>query len=222
MSHKAQYLKAGTIWLRTLPQRGDATFEFAGETYPYFRHLYNVTWLNERRVEIPIIRRLVAREGSARTLEVGNVLSHYDESLVHPVVDRYEQAQRANLFSEDAETFTGEPPYDLIVSISTFEHIGQDETPRDDAKIARTMLHLRSLLADDGSLVFTAPVGYSPPLDRLVDAGEGFTERRCLRRVNAKNEWVEADWSEVRNVKFHDPYPFANAIVVARVGPASV
>src|SRR5262249_16232855 len=144
--------------------------------YPYFQHLYNVTWLNERRVEIPIARRWLALAPGARTLEVGNVLSHYDKSLQHAVVDRYEKTRRENFFPEDAETFTTGAPYDLIVSISTFEHIGQDEVPRDDAKIGRTMVHLRSLLAANGSLLFTAPVGYSPPLDRLVDEGDGFVE----------------------------------------------
>jgi len=147
------------------------------------------------------------------------VLSHYDDSLVHPVVDRYERQGRDNAFAEDAETFTHGAPYDLIVSVSTFEHVGQDDVPRDGQKILRTMLHVRGLLSPNGSLVFTAPIGYSPSLDRLVDHGDGFLERWCLRRVNAQNEWVEADWNDVRETKFHQPYPFANAIVIARVRP---
>jgi cyclopropane fatty-acyl-phospholipid synthase-like methyltransferase len=152
-------------------------------------------------------------------LEIGNVLSHYDKSLAHAVVDRYERLSRDNAFAEDAETFAQSPPYDLIVSISTFEHVGHDDVPRDEEKILRTMLHLRSLLSPHGSLVFTAPIGYSPSLDRLIDDGDGFLDRFCLRRVNARNEWVEADWSDVRETSFHHPYPFANAIVIARVRP---
>jgi len=219
MGHKAQYMKAAGVWLASANRRGKPTFQLAGHTYSYFRHPYNVTWLNERRVEIPIIREVLARERDARTLEIGNVLSHYDKSLGHPVVDRYERQSRENTFAEDAETFTHGSPYDLIVSISTFEHVGQDDVPRDDEKILRTMLHVRGLLSPHGSLVFTAPIGYSPSLDRLVDEGDGFLERQCLRRVNAKNEWVEADWRDVRDTTFHRPYPFANAIVIARVRP---
>ena len=219
MGHKLQYLRAAGVWLASGHRGGRSTFELAGETYDYFRHLYNVTWLNERRVEIPIMRAVLARGLDARILEIGNVLSHYDESFRHPVVDRYERPKRENAYAEDAETFTHGSPYDLIVSISTFEHIGQDELPRDDEKIGRTMLHVRELLSPHGELVFTAPIGYSQPLDRLVDEGDGFAERLCLRRINAGNEWVEADWSDVRGTAFHHPYPFANAIVVAHVRP---
>lgn len=221
MGHKVHYARAAGVWLASAHRRGQPTFEFDGETYPYFRHPYNVTWLNERRVEIPIMQALLAHHRDAHILEIGNVLSHYDKGLRHAVVDRYERPRRENAYAEDAETFAQGSPYDLIVSISTFEHIGRDEAPQDDDKIRRTVLHLRDLLAPDGSVVFTAPIGYSRPLDRLVDEAEGFNERRCLRRVNAKNEWIEADWSEVRETKFHHPYPFANAIVVARVGSQS-
>ena len=220
MGHKTQYLRAAGVWLASANRRGQSTFKLAGQTYSYFGHPYNVTWLNERRVEIPIMRGVLEREPDARTLEIGNVLSHYDKSLVHPVVDRYERQSRDNAFAEDAETFTHGAPYDLIVSVSTFEHVGQDDVPRDEQKILRTMLHVRGLLSPNGSLVFTAPIGYSPSLDRLVDHGDGFLERWCLRRVNAQNEWVEADWNDVREAKFHQPYPFANAIVIARVRPA--
>jgi hypothetical protein len=219
MGHKAQYIRATGVWIASAHRRGRSTFQFAGHSYSYFHHRYNVTWLNERRVEIPIIRAVIAQEQGARLLEIGNVLSHYDRSLVHPVVDRYERPNRENAFAEDAETFTHGFPYDLIVSISTLEHVGHDDAPRDEEKIHRTMLHVRDLLSPHGSLVFTAPVGYSPSLDRLVDEGDGFLERRCLRRLNAKNEWVEAEWSDVRSTRFHHPYPFANAVVVAWVGP---
>ena len=168
-------------------------------------------------MEIPIIGAVLARERGARVLEIRNVLSHYDESLDHTVVDRYERPSCENAFAEDAETLTHGSAYDLMVSISTFEHIGHDEVPRDEDKIRRTMLHLRGLLSPHGSLIFTAPIGCSAPLDRLVDGGKGFRERLCLRRVNAKNESIGADWSDVREARFHHAYPFANAIVIARV-----
>jgi hypothetical protein len=42
-------------------------------------------------------------------------------------------------------------------------------------------------------------------------------ERLCLRRINAQNEWEEADWAAIKTMKFHDPYPFANGLVVARL-----
>ena len=40
--------------------------------------------------------------------------------------------------------------YDLIISISTLEHIGWDEAPRDDTKILRALDNLMSLLSENG------------------------------------------------------------------------
>ncbi|HMO51160.1 MAG TPA: class I SAM-dependent methyltransferase [Kiritimatiellia bacterium] len=222
MSHKKFYVKAGFLWLLHLPAAKQSSFAFGGKRYAYFRHRYNVTWLNERRVEIPVARAVLAEKAGAHVLEVGNVLPCYDTSLTHTVIDKYESSARPGFFQADAETFTDGAPYDLIISISTLEHVGWDETPRDEDKIGRTIRHLRGLLAPGGELVFTAPVGYSPPLDRLVDEGEGFIDRRSLRRVNALNEWEEAEWSAVKGTAFHRPYPFANALVVARISALSI
>ncbi len=219
MSHKYFYLKAGLVWMLNIPRRGKREFLLQGKTYTYFDHFYNLTWLNERRVEIPIIMDVLNRNPDARALEVGNVLSHYDHSLKHTVVDKYEDSKRGHYFKEDAETFSSDDQYDIIVSISTLEHVGWDESPRDPGKIFRTIHNLRGLLSAKGALVFTAPVGYSQPLDRLIDEGDGFVERLCLRRVNSINEWEESDWVTVRRSAFHSPYPFANGLVVARIKP---
>ena len=217
MGHKKYYIKAGFVWLSSLIRRGESGFQLNGQTYSYFTHRYNFTWLNERRVEIPIINEIIGRNPQARLLEVGNVLSHYNSSMMHPVVDKYERSNREGLFTEDAETFCAGAAYDLIFSVSTLEHVGWDESPRDEEKVFRTVRHLRSLLAPGGEFVFTAPVGYSRPLDRLMDDADGFIDRLCLRRINARNEWEQVDWSAIRNLKFHDPYPFANGLVIARL-----
>ncbi len=219
MSHKPYYLKAIILWLACVYRRGGAGFQLDGQSYRYFSHRYNLTWLNERRVEVPVIRRIVAANNGSRILEVGNVLSHYDPGLTHPVVDKYEKSSRLNLFMEDAETFSSDRLYDLVFSISTLEHVGWDESPRDESKVYHTVCNLRRLLAPGGELVFTAPIGYSPPLDRLIDNADGFIQRLCLRRLNVQNEWEEADWTTARHMKFHTPHPFANGLVIARVRP---
>lgn len=218
MSHKRYYAKAGWLWLTHLHRRREKSFDYDGQAYPYFNHRYNLTWLNERTVEIPLAQELL-RRASGRVLEVGNVLSCYDDSLRHVVIDKYERPQREHAYAEDAETFMQGAPYDLIISISTLEHVGWDESPRDESKISRTIQHLRSLLAPTGKFIFTAPVGYSPPLDRLVDKGDGFLTRNGLLRVSANNEWTQVPWSEIRSCRFHSPYPFANGLVVATLGP---
>jgi SAM-dependent methyltransferase len=217
MSHKRFYAKAGFIWLSQIYRKKSLGFLYKQQYFLYFHHRYNVTWLNERCVEIPIMMSILQAHPGVRLLEVGNVLSHYTLELTHPVVDLYEKAVRQNLYTQDAETFQG-GPYDLIVSISTFEHVGWDEFPRDEDKIYRTIRHLRGLLAPGGELVFSVPVGYSPPLDRVLDDASGFIDRGCLQRVNARNEWREVAWDDIKAAQFHKPYPFANGLVVGRMG----
>lgn len=206
------------MWAANLWRRKSLSFNFDGKSYRYFYHPYNLTWLNERCVEIPIARDLLEQHQGKNILEVGNVLSRYNPNLTHTVVDKYERSDRPNYFVEDAETFDQGGPYDLILSISTLEHVGWDELPRDPDKIARTIQHLRSLLSSNGKLLFTAPIGYSPPLDLVVGDLLNRGHIQCLQRINVLNEWVETTWSEASNNKFHAPYPFANGLMVITLG----
>lgn len=219
MSHKLHYMRALAWWTINLPVPRRRAFNVQGASYRTFEHVYNLTWLNERTVELPIIRRVLEQFPAAKLLEIGHVLGHYAPALRHDVVDKYEAADYPALFREDALGFQGRAPYDLIISISTLEHVGWDEQPRDPEKVGRTIHHLRSLLAPGGRLVFTVPVGYNQGLDKVLDRGEGFTHRHCLKRVSIRNEWKEVAWSEIRSARFHHPYPFANGLVVAECGP---
>lgn len=47
-----------------------------GDSYDYFIHPYNMTWRNERAVEIAICKEFVAHQ-NGRGMEFGNVLAHY-------------------------------------------------------------------------------------------------------------------------------------------------
>src|SRR3990172_4116095 len=100
---------------------GSRTFVFRDKTYHYFYHTYNPTWRNERCVETPIIWSIVKRSKEANILEVGNVLSHYFDTN-HDVLDKYERAP--GVINEDVVEFKSNKRYDLIVSISTLEHVG--------------------------------------------------------------------------------------------------
>jgi cyclopropane fatty-acyl-phospholipid synthase-like methyltransferase len=220
MSHRFQYARALALWgALLLFRRRESVFTLGGKTYEYFTHPYNLTWLHERSVEIPLMQSVLASHPLAKTLEVGHVLAHYNKSLRHDVVDKYEAATYPALYREDAVDFLGNAPYDLIVSVSTLEHVGWDETPRDPEKVVRTIEHLRGLLTDNGRLFFTVPVGYNPGLDAFLDRGEEFVRRDCLKRVSSRNEWREVNWEEIRGARFHQPYPFANGLVFAELAP---
>ena len=108
------------------------SFKFQGQDYKYFNLWYNTTWNDERAVEIPIICRFIHENNNDNILEIGNVLSHYF-NLNHDIVDKYEKSD--GVINEDVVNFQTTKNYKLIVSISTLEHVGWDETPRDPTKI---------------------------------------------------------------------------------------
>lgn len=189
------------------------TFEFRGKHYKYFYHRYNRTWLNERMVEVPLAADLIRRYSGKRVLEVGNVLAHYFPR-VHDALDKYEKG--AGVINEDAATFRPAAKYDLIVSISTLEHVGYDEEEKDEKKIITAIKNLRDNCLKDGGLFFvTMPLGYNPAVDRfLAEKVLPLGEIAFLKRTSAKDRWREAGYGEVKNAKYGSPYEAANAILI--------
>jgi len=165
-------------------------------------------------VEIPIIQEWLTQYRGRRILEVGNVLSHYFE-VDHDVVDRYERGK--NVINTDVTEFNTNKKYDLIISISTLEHIGWFwyEEPRNYGKVLVAIEKLRSMLAEGGKMVVTIPVGYNFKLDELIDRGEiEFTQMYCMKRISRDNRWVEVSWDEVKHMEYDTPYPGANGLVI--------
>jgi SAM-dependent methyltransferase len=212
---------AQVAYLRTI-KRG--TFRFQGKTYPYFYRRYNRTLDNERIVEVPIVWDEVKRHAPARVLEVGNVLTHYFP-IKHEVVDKYEQA--SGVIHADVVDYEPGRRYDLIATISTLEHVGWDEEPRDPEKFLRAVEHLATLLAPGGTLLVTLPLGYNPEVDRfLADGRVPFTSVGYLKRDSRDNVWHEASWSEVAGTAYVHRQPkslrrwvpnTAQAVVVGRL-----
>lgn len=141
-------------------------FTYNEKNYAYFYHPYNHTWANERAVEVPIVMSQVTK--AKNILEIGNVLRSYFP-LKHTVIDKYEKGQ--HILNEDAVDFKLNKKFDLIVSISTIEHVGWDEQIKDATKIPRTIAHLKKHLTKNGKLLITVPVGYNPHLDALLRQG---------------------------------------------------
>ena len=189
------------------------TFVFRGRQYSYFHHYYNTTWYSERAVELPIIFEIIERHPGKEILEVGNVLSHY-LNIAHDVVDKFESG--VHVTNEDAAEFKTSKLYDLIISISTLEHIGWDEAPRDDTKILRALDNLMSLLSENGEMIVTLPLGYNLTLDKLLKMKViQFDDQYCLKRVSKSNEWVEVSCEELDNISYGKPFPGANGLLVA-------
>jgi SAM-dependent methyltransferase len=177
-------------------------FQFQGGRYAYLFHRYKRTWLTERAIEVPVVQAIVDRHAGARVLEVGNVLAHY-RPQTHLVVDKYEQAP--GVLNRDVLELDGIGPFDLIVAISTLEHVGWDEEPHDPAKALRAAAALRRLLAPGGRLVLTVPIGYNPTFDAaLRDGAISLSATAALRRVGGGTHWREVAPAEVWSA----PYDF--------------
>ncbi|MGD0407030.1 MAG: hypothetical protein ABSB10_10335 [Candidatus Bathyarchaeia archaeon] len=192
---------------------GTKTFKFQGHAYNYFCNKYNTTWKNERAVEVPIVREIV-KHCNGKILEVGNVLSHY-YPVTHDVVDKYEKAK--GVINQDVVDFRPSERYDLIVSISTMEHMGWDENHREPEKVLYALENLKSnCLAHRGIMVITAPLGYNPELDKLLKQGMiDLGKQYYMKRLSKDNLWKETEQNNVQNIRYDTPFPAANAIVIA-------
>jgi hypothetical protein len=188
------------------------TFTFADTEYRYFVHGYNVTWRNERAVEIPIALRLLDQAGAGRVLEVGNVLSHYGRRG-HDVVDKYESVP--GVINADIVEMNTDRRYDLILAISTLEHVGFDEERRDVEKPRRAVARMLAMLAPGGTLLVTVPLGYNESLDTdLREGAIAFDDLRYLKRTSADNRWLEVSAAEVQTVAYGHPFPWANGLAI--------
>ncbi len=191
-------LVAGLPWALRGHRGG---FDFWGEHHSYRYHPYKWSWLTERAVEVPIAQALVDRHRGQRILEVGNVLSHYGPQD-HVIVDKYEQAP--GVLNRDVLELASLGEFDLVVAISTVEHVGWDEEPRDPDKAPQALRALERSLAPGGHLLLSVPVGYHPELDRAIQNGE-FNFARCgaLRR-SSRTRWRATRPDEV----WGTPYDF--------------
>lgn len=194
------------------------TFHFDGKTYEYLYHMYNKAWKNERGVEIPIFQEVVMLHRNERILELGNVLAHYGP-VHHDIVDKYEIAP--GVMNQDIVEFTPQQKYDLIISISTLEHVGWDEHPREPDKLLRAIEYLKDrCLAPAGTLMASLPLGYNTYFDELIENGQSpFTTQHFLKRISKKNYWVESDWESCRT----SPYgrSVANALCIGIIRGSS-
>ena len=156
---------------------------------------------------------MVRKYQGKNILEIGNVLSHHVR-FEHDILDKYENAK--GVINEDVVDFKSQKKYDLIVSISTLEHVGWDEKPRDDLKIPRAIENLKTLITSRGGMIIiTLPIGYNSVLDQLLKDGMiRFSKQYNLVRISKGNEWKAASWKEVQDAKYNTPLPFANGLLI--------
>ncbi len=190
-------------------------FHLNDATYNYFYYPYNATWRNEREVEVPIVWNEVKKCEPEKVLEIGNVLSHYF-NVKHDILDKYEKLPR--IINEDATNFKTDKRYDLIVAISTFEHVGWDESPKEPTKIIKTIENLKKLLSKNGKIIFTIPADYNPELDKLIKKGKiRLNEVYFMKRISKDNKWIQIEEKDIEGIKFESPFPRANGLIIGSI-----
>ena len=198
----------------TTARRQGERFAFRGERLPYTFARYNNSFLNERTVEISIAHWFLAKAGG-RMLEVGNVLAHYGVTG-HTVLDKYEEIP--GILNDDIVDYTPDQPFDTVVAVSTLEHVGWDETPREPEKVLRAVENVKKCVAPGGKALVTVPIGHNKALDTaLRDGVVSFPEETWLVRTNRRNEWIETDRDGALAKQYGSPYTGANGLYVGMI-----
>ncbi len=200
---------------RCYQNRNRNTVRYNGENLALFFHEYNHTWLNERMIEIPIFRHILDRQNnSSRILEVGNVMSNYFD-MDYDIVDKYETIER--VIKVDLLNFNSQVKYDLIISISTLEHIGYDEGPeKEPEKLLDAVEKLKSLLAPGGELYVSVPMGENPYLDDFLRNDRIRLKKHVNYLRKGQTLWEPVDFEAISHAKSNAPYFWGNAIVILK------
>lgn len=204
------------LWVVGRPRAGRpsmSTFGWDGRQVHYLHHRYNYTWLNERAVETALTLEVLNAHAGRDILEIGNVMSHYGP-VAHRVVDKYEHAP--GVLNADVAELALEERFDLIVAVSTLEHVGLDEEVLDPLKPGRAIGRLKALLKPGGRLWVTHPVGYNTDLDQQLRAKEiEFTRVRALVREDTRNRWRQVPVEQVWEARYDRLLYTAHGLVVA-------
>ena len=127
------------------------------------------------------------------------MLNYYSIVKGKEVVDKYETMP--GVLNVDIVDYNPETRYDAIVSVSTMEHVGFDETPIDYDKTAKAILKLFDLIKPDGRILVTVPTCYNPRIDEFIRLyGSKFTKLHFLSQLKYRWRWVEVSESEALGV----------------------
>ncbi len=164
-------------------------------------------WRTERALEIALAKRALDQYDPADVLEVGNVLG-FAGTRGHTVVDKYEAG--AGVVNEDIMTYDPGRTFRLVLCVSTLEHIGWDEDPREPDKAAAA-LDVMAGLGDD--LLITIPVGYHRQLERSFVAGP-FDSVTLAVKTSRRARWEQRPLSDVSKVRYGTPFAYGNGILI--------
>ena len=108
----------------------------------------------------------------------------------------------------------------MILSVSTFEHIGYDDEANGESgeKISQAITTCRGLLTAGGQLVLTLPLGYNPALDRMIADEQLGCDRATFLKRTGRSAWEAVDAEAALACEYRRPFPYANAVMIAQFG----
>lgn len=194
--------------------RSGKTFILNKKKYRYFYHLYNRTVASERVVEIPLAKEMLTNYENKDILEVGNVMSHYIHTN-YPILDKHEKGR--NVVNKDVINFNLKKKFDLILSISTMEHVGYSKRywePNKPDKFSKGIANLKKHLKKGGFIFVTFPLFYNEYITNLiVNKKAPFTKMYFMKRVSYLNEWKQISFQEALKGDVYEGR-FANANIL--------
>lgn len=195
------------------------TFTIQQVPFNHFVHPYNETWKNERAVEIALTKAFLSDISGLKLLELGNVSQYYFPNFKEKtVVDKYERS--AGVMNIDILDYAGSNEFEALLSISTFEHIGWDESPKRPEKVGEAISKFLTHAHKSAPCLISYPLGYNSFLDSLAAkqpqiASGGLPNHAILIRCDDDNNWQEAPLEVALKAKYGSRWKGANALYVA-------
>jgi hypothetical protein len=168
----------------------------------------------ERCVEIPFAKYFLTThiKDDTKILEIGNVLGYYGVSIKRKIIDKYERNGEGIINSDIVDYDTAEK-FDIIISISTIEHIGYDEPVKEQGKSRKALLKIMDLINNGGWALISVPLGYNPEIDDIVyNDLMKFSECYFLKRTSILNRWTTTTRDDALKCKYWEKYPAANSV----------
>jgi hypothetical protein len=202
-----------TFYRRNALMSDELWFEYHGERLEPFHHLYNLTFLNERCIELAIARQWLpecAWHLNPGGLEVGNVMGHY-WPMRHTVFDLYEppawyqleggqKVIDVDLLSLDE---VEHPWFPWVVSLSTIEHT---------ANPIKALEILYSLVEPGGRLLVSFPTGVDDRLDSWAEELPDMANTRACTIVRDGND--HGGWVQTPKPQLREYGPWANSVAI--------
>ncbi len=191
------------------------SFFLNGREYPYFVHRMNCGWppfrMTERSIEMSLADEWIStREQDPAVIEIGAVSPYYWPCRLKNIVDPIDLNHLVTIKKSIFDIMlTGKK----VLSISTFEHIGNGEyglSKQDDLAVKA----LDKVFAEADEFLITIPEGYNIFLDKYI-FNNVFDRARISFMVRGKGD-LDNNWKQVFLRKEADiPYgKSANSLII--------